>query len=234
MNQYKKLPIRDWALEDRPREKFLASGRSSLSNAELIAILLGSGNSKESALDVSKKLLKSVDYDLQQLGRMDIGQLRKINGIGPVKAITLMAAFELCRRNKRSDKPQVVKISGSGDAYKLIAPHIADLSHEEFWILMLNRSNRCIRKQKISQGGLSGTIIDIRLILKHAIELLASSLIICHNHPSGNLNPSDADNRITKKIGESCKLMDIQLLDHLIVTDNSYFSYADNGLIRNR
>jgi DNA repair protein RadC len=231
MPEYKNLRIKDLALEDRPREKLLASGKNSLSNAELLAILLGSGNSSESALDVSRRILRSVDYDLFELSRMSVDQLKKINGIGPVKAITITAAFELCKRKTQSDRPEHVKIASSRDAYELICPLIAELSHEEFWILMMNRSNRCIRKQKISQGGLSGTVIDIRLILKYSLELLASSLIICHNHPSGNLNPSDADNRITKKIQEAARLMDIQLLDHIIVGDNSYFSYADNGLI---
>ena len=231
MPEYKNLRIKDLALEDRPREKLLASGKNSLSNAELLAILLGSGNTSESALDVSRRILRSVDYDLFELSRMSVDQLKKINGIGPVKAITITAAFELCKRKIQSDRPEHIKISSSRDAYELICPLIAELAHEEFWILMMNRSNRCIRKQKISQGGLSGTVIDIRLILKYSLELLASSLIICHNHPSGNLNPSDADNRITKKIQESARLMDIQLLDHIIVGDNSYFSYADNGLI---
>jgi len=231
MQDYKNLKIKDWALEDRPREKLLSIGKNSLSNAELLAILLGSGNSTESALDVSKKILRSVDFDLFELSRMSVDQLKKINGIGPVKAITVTAAFELCKRKTQSDRPEHIKIASSKDAFEIICPAIAELAHEEFWILMLNRSNRCIRKQKISQGGLSGTVIDIRLILKYSIDLLASSLIICHNHPSGNLNPSEADNRITKKIQESGKLMDIQLLDHIIVGDNSYFSYADNGLI---
>jgi DNA repair protein RadC len=207
------------------------TGKNNLSNAELIAILLGSGNHMESALDVSKKILRSVNNNLHELSHLSVDQLKKIKGIGPVKATTIIAAFELGNRRKQSEKPECVKITGSQDAYKLMVPLIGDLVHEEFWIMLMNRSNRCIRKQKISQGGISGTVIDIRLILKYAVEQLASSMIICHNHPSGNLQPSEADNKITRKITESAKIMDIQLLDHIIIADNSYFSYADNGLM---
>jgi len=228
---YRNLRIKEWALEDRPREKLISNGRNSLSNAELIAILLGSGNHCESALDVSKKILNLVDNNLHELSRLSIDQLKKIKGIGPVKATTIIAAFELGNRRKQAERPEYVRITSSNEAFKLMLPVVGDLVHEEFWILLMNRSNRCIRKQKISQGGISGTVIDVRLILKYAVELLASSMIICHNHPSGNLQPSEADNKITKKIMESAKIMDIQLLDHLIIADNSYFSYADNGLM---
>lgn len=231
MKPYRNLRIKEWALEDRPREKLISNGRNSLSNAELIAILLGSGNHCESALDVSKKILNLVDNNLHELSRLSIDQLKKIKGIGPVKATTIIAAFELGNRRKQAERPEYVRITSSNEAFKLMLPVVGDLVHEEFWILLMNRSNRCIRKQKISQGGISGTVIDVRLILKYAVELLASSMIICHNHPSGNLQPSEADNKITKKIMESAKIMDIQLLDHLIIADNSYFSYADNGLM---
>lgn len=231
MKPYGNLRIKEWALEDRPREKLMFNGKNSLSNAELIAILLGSGNHSESALDVSKKILSLVDNNLYELSRLSVDQLKRIKGIGPVKATTIIAAFELGNRRKQVERPECVKITGSQDAFKLMTPVVGDLIHEEFWIILMNRSNRCIRKQKISQGGISGTVIDIRLILKYAVELLASSMIICHNHPSGNLQPSEADNKITKKIMESAKIMDIQLLDHIIIADNSYFSYADNGLM---
>ena len=231
MKPYRNLRIKEWALEDRPREKLISNGKNSLSNAELLAILLGSGNHYESALDVSKKILSLVDNNLHDLCRLSVDQLKKIKCIGPVKAVTIIAAFELGNRRKEAERPECIRITSSNEAFRLMLPVIGDLVHEEFWILLMNRSNRCVKKQKISQGGISGTVIDIRLILKYAVELLASSMIICHNHPSGNLQPSEADNKITKKIMESAKIMDIQLLDHLIIADNTYFSYADNGLM---
>ena len=231
MNIYKSTGIKDWALEDRPREKLLSKGMTSLSNAELLAILIRSGGPEASAVELARQILKEAGNNLQELGRRSVSDLVKHNGMGPVKAITIVAALELGRRRKKSELRDKVRISGSQDVYALFQPLIADLSHEEFWVLLLNRSNRVIDNIRISQGGISGTVIDVRLILKNALDRLASSLILCHNHPSGNLKPSEADIKITSKITHAGKTMDIQLLDHIIIADNSYFSFSDEGLV---
>ncbi|MFC2080724.1 DNA repair protein RadC [Bacteroidota bacterium] len=231
MSTYKNTGIKDWALEDRPREKLLAKGIASLSNAELLAILIRSGGPEASAVELARQVLKQSNNNLQELGRRGINDLVKHNGMGPVKAITIVAALELGRRRKKSELQEKIRISGSQDVFVLFQPVLGDLSHEEFWVLLVNRSNRVIDNIRISQGGISGTVIDVRLILKNALDRLASSLILCHNHPSGNLKPSDADIKITSKISEAGKTMDIQLLDHLIIADNSYFSFSDEGLI---
>ncbi len=223
------LKIKDWALEDRPREKLLYKGIAALSDAELIAILLGSGNNEQSAVDLARDVLKLADNKLMKLGKLGIGDLQQLKGVGEVKAINIMAAMELGRRRKASDITDDQKIRSSNDAYTLFHPLLSDLSYEEFWLLYLNRSNKVISRLKISQGGISGTITDVRLIMKKALEVLASSIIICHNHPSGNREPSDADKRITQKIKEAASYFDISLLDHIIVTDNGYYSFADSG-----
>jgi len=225
------LKIKDWALEDRPREKLLYKGIAALSDAELIAILLGSGNSEQSAVDLARDVLKLADNKLDRLGKLGISDLQKLKGVGEVKAINIMAAMEIGRRRKSSGIDDDQKIRSSNDVYTLFHPLLADLSYEEFWLLYLNRSNRVISRLKISQGGISGTITDVRLIMKKALEVLASSIIICHNHPSGNREPSDADKRITQKIKEAAQYFDISLLDHLIVTDNGYYSFADAGIL---
>jgi DNA repair protein RadC len=231
MNRYRSTGIKDWSLEDRPREKLLSKGITSLSNAELLAILIRSGGPEASAVELARQILKEAGNNLQELGRRSVNDLVKHNGMGPVKAITIIAALELGRRRKKSELSDKVRISGSQDVYALFQPMIADLTHEEFWVLLLNRSNRVIDNIRISQGGISGTVIDVRLILKNALERLASSLILCHNHPSGNLKPSEADIKITSKITDASKTMDIQLLDHIIIADNSYFSFSDEGLV---
>ena len=231
MNDYKSTGIKDWALEDRPREKLLSKGITSLSNTELLAILIRSGGPEASAVELARQVLKQAGNNLQELGRRSVNDLVKHNGMGTVKAITIIAALELGRRRKRSELQEKIRISGSQDVFALFQPLIADLSHEEFWVLILNRSNRVIDNIRISQGGISGTVIDVRLILKNALDRLASSLVLCHNHPSGNLKPSDADIKITAKISDAGKIMDIQLLDHIIIADNSYFSFSDEGII---
>jgi DNA repair protein RadC len=231
MKAYKSTVIKDWALEDRPREKLLAKGITSLSNAELLAILIRSGGPENSAVELARQVLKQAGNNLQELGRKTVPDLVKHHGIGPVKAITIIAALELGRRRKRTELQDKIRISGSQDVFSLFQPLIADLPHEEFWVLILNRSNRVLDKIRISQGGISGTVIDVRIILKNALDRLSSSLILCHNHPSGNLKPSDADIRITTKIADAGKIMDIQLLDHIIIADNSYFSFSDEGMI---
>jgi len=227
---YKKLSIKEWAVEDRPREKMLAKGIRSLSEAELIAILIGSGNLEESAVEVSRRILASVNNNLNELGKKNINDLQKFKGIGPAKAITIAAAMELGRRRKETEPKEKPKVVTSADAAALFVPLLSDLSHEEFWVLLLNRNNLVIDKMLVSQGGLSGTIIDVRIILKMALDKLASSIILCHNHPSGNLVPSEADKEITRKIKEAGKHMDIPVLDHLIIGNGAYFSFTDEGL----
>ena len=226
-----KPSIKFWALEDRPREKLLKKGIASLSDAELIAILIGSGIKNESAVEISKKILNGSANNLNELAKLTVNDLKKIKGIGEARAITIVAALELGRRRKMEEVIQKKKIGGSRDVFDLFQPLLGDLPHEEFWVLYLNRSNLILDKVKISQGGIAGTVTDIRLIMKQAVDRLAVSIILCHNHPSGNLNPSEADTRITQKIKEAGNLLDIQLLDHLIISENDYYSFADNGLL---
>ena len=229
--EYKNLSIKEWSLEDRPREKLLAKGISSLSDSELIAIIIGSGTKDESAVQLSKRILSSVQHNLNELGKLSIDDLQKHKGIGEAKAIGIIAALELGRRRKLTESINREKITSSQDIFQIFHPVLADLPHEEFWILLLNRSNKIVDRQKISQGGISGTVTDVRLMMKAALEKLASSIVLIHNHPSGNTKPSDADIAITQKVKESGKLMDITLLDHIVVTDGGYFSFADEGLL---
>jgi DNA repair protein RadC len=225
------LKITEWALADRPREKLLEKGSSSLSDAELLAILISSGTKDKSAVDVGRELLLKVNNNLNSLGKLTIPELKSLDGIGTARAVTIAAALELGRRRKLTETPEIVQIRSSKDVSDIFQPLLADLPHEEFWILFLNRSNRIINRMKLSQGGISGTVTDVRMVMKKAIEYLSSGIIVCHNHPSGNLNPSESDTNITRKIKEAGNLMDIQLLDHLIITEKDYFSFADNGLI---
>lgn len=231
MSEYKKLNIKEWAVEDRPREKMLANGSRSLSNAELIAILIGSGNTKETAVELSKRILVSTDNNLNELGRKGIDYLQSFKGIGEAKAVTIVAALELGKRRKEAEVFNKSKITGSKDAADFFQPLLSDLNHEEFWIMLLNRGNKILDTFMISQGGVSGTVIDVRLILKKAIEQLASSIILCHNHPSGTMQASNADLMITSKIIDASKLMDINVLDHIIIAQNKYLSLADEGLL---
>ena len=224
------LSKKNWAPEDRPREKLMNKVINSHSDAELIAILIGNGTKNESAVNLAKKMLSVVNNNLNELAKLNLSDLKKTKGIGDAKAITIMAAMELGRRRKLSDIIEKKKITSSRDIFELFSAKIGDLPHEEFWIILLNRSNTIIDYHKISQGGISGTVIDIRLILKEAIEKLASALIICHNHPSGNIKPSDADIQITKKLKEAGLYMEINLLDHVVVSDNSFYSFADEGI----
>lgn len=225
------LKITEWALEDRPREKSVEKGMTSLSDAELLAILINSGTKEKSAVDLGRELLGMVNNNLNSLGKLSIADLKKLHGIGTARAVTIAAALELGRRRKSAEMPEVPQIKCSKDVAEIFQPILSDLPHEEFWILFLNRSNRVISRMKLSQGGISGTVTDVRMIMKRAIECLASGIIVCHNHPSGNLNPSESDTKITQKIRDAGNLLEIQLLDHLIVADMDYFSFADNGLI---
>ena len=225
------LGIKSWAEDDRPREKLLNKGRHALSEAELIAILIGSGNKHESAVELSKKILASVGNNLNELSKLSINDLMKFKGVGSAKAITIISALELGRRRKEEENEKREKIISSQVAFESMQSTFMDLPHEEFWILLLNRANKIIKKEMISRGGISGTIVDTKLILKAAIENLASSFILFHNHPSGNLKPSQQDLKMTEKIKEAATLVDLQLFDHIIVSDASYFSFNDEGII---
>jgi DNA repair protein RadC len=224
-----KLSIKNWAEADRPREKLLEKGRNALSDAELIAILLGSGTKDLTAVELAQNILHHVGNDLNKLGKLSIKELMQHKGVGKAKAITIAAALELGRRRKESESNQKTFIKSSKDAYEFISPFLSDLHHEEFWAIYLNRNNSIIHYAKIGQGGISATIADIRIILKTAIEQLASGIIICHNHPSGNIKPSESDISLTNRIKEAAKLLEINLLDHIIFTDKSYFSFADEA-----
>jgi DNA repair protein RadC len=226
-----KLGIKSWAEEDRPREKMIEKGRHVLTEAELIAILIGSGSRDETAVELSKRMLSSVGNNLNALGKLNINELTRFKGIGEAKAVSVIAAMELGRRRNETEIIKRNKITSSKDVFDILKPILIDLPFEEFWLLILNRANLVIKKEMISRGGVSGTVVDTKLIFKAAIENYASSIIICHNHPSGNLKPSEADIRITKNIKEAGKLMEIPLLDHLIITENGFYSFADEGLM---
>jgi DNA repair protein RadC len=227
----KPLNIKDWNPEDRPREKLLLKGTSALSDAELIAILIGSGTANLSAVDVSKKILLQGKNNLNELAKLSVKELMKVKGIGEAKAITIVAALELGRRRKEVDVEEKPKINTSKDAFDLIKGDLMDLPHEEFWVLLLNRANRVIKKKRVSEGGVSGTVADPKIIFKMALEELACGIVMAHNHPSSNLTPSQSDRDLTKKMKEAGKFLDVQLFDHIIVAGNKYFSFADEGLV---
>ena len=223
--------IKSWAEDDRPREKLLLKGRSALSDAELIAILIGSGNNEESAVEVARKILDGVEQNLLELGKLSVNDLMKHKGIGEAKAITILAAMELGNRRGKSDAPQRDKIITSKDASEIFSKHLADLPNEEFWILTLNRANKIIGKHCVSKGGVAGTVVDAKSVFKPAVESNASSVILCHNHPSGNLSPSNEDITLTKKLTQAGSNLDVKVLDHIIVSDSGYFSFADEGMM---
>ncbi|GHM99497.1 DNA repair protein RadC [Cytophagales bacterium WSM2-2] len=225
------INIKNWSPEDRPREKLLMKGTSALSDAELIAILLGTGTAKLTAVDVSKKILASVGNNLDNLARLSVKELMKAKGIGEAKAITIVAAMELGRRRKEQNPEEKIKLESSLVVYNLIKGDLLDLPHEEFWVLLLNRANRLIKKKRVSEGGVSGTVADPKIIFKLALDELASGIIVAHNHPSGNLKPSESDITLTKKLKEGGKLLEINVLDHIIAGHNQYLSFADEGLI---
>lgn len=232
MADYEKLTIKNWAVEDRPREKMLKHGFSSLSNAELIAILIGSGNRVESAVELSRRILADFKNDLEAFSKASIEKLTSYKGMGDAKAINIMAAMELGKRQQLVPQSAKSKIMCSSDAFNLMSFHLSDLDYEEFWVIYLDRANQVLDKSKISQGGVSGTVIDIRIILKSALEKLASSLILIHNHPSGNLKPSKADIEITNKASRAAELLDMKVVDHVIVAGKNYTSFADEGLFQ--
>lgn len=228
---YETGTIKTWAEDDRPREKLLKIGASNLSDSELIAILLRTGKKNATAVDIAKNLLKKNNHDLTELSRCTVAELSKISGIGKVKAITLAAALELGRRRRIAETPKRIKITSSKVIAELMIPHLSDLSHEEFYIILLNRNNEIINRISLSAGGISGTVVDPRTAFKAAIDALASAMILCHNHPSRNLSPSEEDKKLTAKMKQAGDLLDIRVLDHIIIAGNNYFSFADEGLL---
>ncbi len=222
--------IKHWSDDDKPREKLVQKGKSVLSNAELIAILIGSGNKSESAVELSKKILASVNNNLNDLGKLSISQLMQFKGIGEAKAVTIAAALEIGRRRSGEVAGRTTKITSSKNVYELLHPKIGELPHEEFWIVYLNNSNRVLHTAQLSKGGITGTLVDVRLVLKQALELGAVALILAHNHPSGTLKPSKADKHITTKLKLAAEAVDIKVLDHLIIAQMDYFSFTDNGI----
>ena len=230
-NEKTKLSIKKWAEDDRPREKLLQKGKLSLSDSELIAILIASGSKNETAVELAKRILSSTSNNLNQLGKLSVNQLCKFKGIGPAKAITIVAALELGRRRRLEEALEQKKISSSLSVFDIMQPIIGELPHEEFWILYLNNSNKVIEQFQISKGGITGTLVDVRITLRKALELGAVSLILVHNHPSGALTASEADKQLTKKLKMAAESLDIKVLDHLIVTEKSYLSFADEGIL---
>lgn len=227
----KKLTIKTWALDDRPREKLLSKGKNALSDAELIAILIGSGNREESAVDLSKRILQSVESNINKLAKLSVENLIKFKGIGEAKAIAIITALELGKRRQLETALEKPKITSSKDVYSIMQPIIGDLAHEEFWVIFVNNSNKVLAKTQVSKGGLTATVVDVRLLFKQALELAAVGILVCHNHPSGKLNPSAADKQLTQKIKQAGITLDIKLLDHLIITEKAYFSFADEGIL---
>ena len=224
------MKIKEWAEEDRPREKMLLKGIASLSDAELLAILIGSGNSQETAVQLSQRILGSVNNNLNALGKLSVKELMsKFKGIGKVKAIIINAALELGKRRGNSDPVQRPAIRASKDAYLLFHPLLCDLPHEELWIALTNRSSQVIEKVKISQGGTNETSADLRIILKASINALSAGIIVCHNHPSGNTRPSRQDDQLTQRLRDAARLIEIKLLDHIVLADGNYYSYSDDG-----
>ena len=223
-------PINQWAEDDRPREKFLLKGKSALSDSELLAILIGSGSRNESAVQLCQRILASSENNLNTLGKMSISQLMQFKGIGEAKAISIAAALELGRRRREEDAIELKKITSSKAVFDIMQPVIGELPHEEFWVLYLNNSNKVIYKAQLSKGGITGTVVDIRTIFKMAFEQNATGWILSHNHPSGKLMASEADLKITKRIKEAGQTLEIQVLDHLIITENGYLSFQDEGI----
>lgn len=221
--------ITAWAEEDRPREKMLLKGYQSLSDAELLAILLGSGTVGESAVSLAQRIMASVENNLHELGKRSIKELQRFRGVGEAKAIAIAAALELGRRRQISDLRERPRVGSSRDAFNIIAPLLTDLHHEEFWLLLLNKACEVFGREKLSAGGAAGTVADVKIAFKTALDARAAAIIAVHNHPSGNLKPSDADLELTQKLREAGKLLDMPLLDHLIVSERGYYSFADEG-----
>ncbi|MDI1234997.1 MAG: DNA repair protein RadC [bacterium] len=225
------ISIKNLAEDDKPREKLLLKGKSSLSNVELLAILLSTGTRKKSAIDLAREILEKSNRNLDELAKLSVNELCKIDGIGPAKAITIVAAIELAGRRQQTIAREKPKITTSKHAYEILRHHLQDLNHEEFWLLCLNRAGQVTAEIRISEGGITSTVADPKKIFKFALEHLATGIIVCHNHPSGNLSPSEQDREITNKIKAAGRTLDINLMDHLIITQKQYFSFADEGLL---
>ncbi len=230
MSETSFFPITNWSEDDKPREKLMLKGKSVLSDAELIAILIGSGSRNESAVDLSKRILASVNHNLNALGKLSIAQLINFKGIGEAKAISIIAAMELGRRRRNEDVIELTKITSSKAVFEVMQPMIGELPHEEFWVLFLNNSNKILFKTQLSKGGMTGTVVDVRIVFKIAFEQNATAIILTHNHPSGKLLASDADIQITKKIKAAGQQLDIPVLDHIIITETGYYSFVDEGI----
>lgn len=230
-SENKHLTIKSWAEDDRPREKLVSKGRQSLSDAELLAILLASGNKNETAVQLAQRILNASNNSINQLAKLQLNDLKKFKGVGEAKAVTVLAALEIGRRRTDLVDEEKTKIQSSKNAYSIFKSKLSDLPHEEFWVIYLSRNNSVIKTECVSRGGISGTVVDIRLIIKPAIECLASSIILAHNHPSGNLKPSHQDISLTKKTKEACALLDILVQDHLIIGEQAYYSFADEGIL---
>jgi len=231
MQQKPSFSIKNWSDDDKPREKLVQKGRSVLSDAELVAILIGSGSRNESAVELSKRILASVNNNLNELGKLSPKQLMQFKGIGEAKAVTIAAALEMGRRRRGEDVLKIRKISSSRDAFEILQPIIGELEHEEFWILYLNNANKILHRSQLSKGGLTGTLVDVRIVMKKALELGAVAIILSHNHPSGTLKPSQADKEVTQKLRLAAQALDIKILDHLIITQKDYYSFADNNIL---
>lgn len=231
MSENTYFPIRHWSEDDRPREKLLLKGKAALSDAELIAILIGSGSRNESAVDLSKRILKTFDNNLNALGKSTIDQLLQFKGIGEAKAIAIQAAMELGRRRRTEEALELLKINSSQSVFDIMQPLLGELAHEEFWIIYLNNANKIISKFQLSKGGITGTLVDVRLVFKTALSLGAVGIILTHNHPSGTLKPSESDKQITQKLKIAGEQLDIKVLDHLIITETNYFSFSDEGIL---
>ena len=225
------MSIKFLAEDDRPREKFLLKGKNSLSDAELLAIIMGSGNREDSAVELGRKILNAVGNNWHNLSLLQISDLMKFKGIGEAKAISIAVALEIGRRRAAQEVPEKVQITNSQESYKVLLPYLSDLQTEEFWAIYLNQNNRILGKSKLSSGGINQSVVDVRILFKTALEHLATGIIIAHNHPSGNLKPSSEDLKITKQIAEAGKILNIQLLDHLIIAQNTYLSFADENLL---
>lgn len=225
------MSLKYLAEDDRPREKFLLKGKAALSDSELLAIILGSGNHEESAVDLARRILESVGNSWQRLSLLSVKDLMKFKGIGEAKAIAMATALEIGRRKASQDVPDKIAITSSQDAYKILLPHLSDLRTEEFWALFLNHKNHVVYTSQISKGGITNTSVDVRVLFKTAIEHFATSVIVAHNHPTGSLKPSEADLKITKNIQDAGKVLDIKMLDHIIVGENTFFSFKDENLL---
>ncbi|WP_289038929.1 DNA repair protein RadC [Zobellia russellii] len=223
--------IKNWSDDDKPREKLVHKGRSVLSDAELIAILIGSGSRNESAVELAKRILASVNNNLNELGKLSIKQLMAFKGIGEAKAVSIAAALEVGRRRRGEEAQKISKINSSKDVFDLLQPQIGELQHEEFWILYLSNANKVLHRAQLSKGGLTGTLVDVRIVMRQALEQGAVGLILSHNHPSGTLRPSEEDRKVTQKLKRAAAALDIKVLDHLIITQKDYYSFADEGIL---